>query len=142
MKELVTSFVVPGNPVGKGRARSTKSGHHYTPGKTVNYEETVGYIALQSMMGRQATIKACRIEVDVYQAIPKSASKTIKELMCNGQIRPTIKPDTDNCLKSIKDACNRIVYADDKQVVEDEIRKYYSPVARTQVYIYTWSEVQ
>lgn len=142
MKELVTSFVIQGNPVGKGRAKSTKSGHHYTPEKTRNYEETLGYIALQSMLGQQPTTKACRIEVAVYCSIPASTSAKKREKMLAGFIRPTKKPDTDNCLKAIKDACNRIVYADDSQVVEDEVRKFYSEQARTEIAICTWSEVE
>jgi len=142
MTELVAYFVVEGNPVGKGRARSTRSGLHYTPEKTRNYEDTVGYIALQSMHGKQPTKKACRIEVTVYCAVPASTSNVKRDYMIAGFIRPTKKPDTDNVLKIIKDACNRIVYADDKQIVEDEIRKFYSNDARTEVNIVTWSDVE
>lgn len=141
MIELVTSFVIPGEPVGKGRARSTKTGHHYTPEKTKNYEDTVGYIALQSMMGTPAISKACRVVVNVYCSVPESASKKKRELMLSGAIRPTKTPDTDNILKSVKDAMNRIVYSDDKYVVEDEIKKFYSENPRTEVAVITWSEV-
>jgi Holliday junction resolvase RusA-like endonuclease len=142
MIEPVTSFIIPGEPVGKGRARSTRTGHHYTPEKTRNYEETVGYIALQSMQGSPPTRKACRIEIYVHCAIPKSASKKMAEKMLNGTIRPTKKPDTDNVLKIVKDACNRIVYEDDCQVVEDEVKKFYTKIPDVGVYVNTWSEVE
>lgn len=35
------SFSVPGEPVGKGRPRFTRTGHPYTPGKTESYESLV-----------------------------------------------------------------------------------------------------
>lgn len=142
MMQLVTSFIIPGEPVGKGRARSTRSGHHYTPEKTRNYEETLGYIALQSMLGQQPTTKACRIEITVFCGVPASTSNKKRELMLAGFVRPTKKPDVDNCQKAILDACNRIVYADDKQVVEAEVVKLYATVASIRVYVYTWSEVE
>ena len=139
MKELFVSFYIPGEPVGKGRARSTASGHHYTPEKTRQYEEAVGYIALQAMAGKQPLVQACRIELVVLCGIPKSASKSARQEMMAGNVRPTKKPDTDNCLKAVKDAINRIVYVDDSLVVEDEVKKFYSDTPGTTAYIYTWS---
>ena len=41
MKRDVVKFTVPGNPVGKARPRMTRSGHAYTPDKTVSYENLV-----------------------------------------------------------------------------------------------------
>jgi Holliday junction resolvase RusA-like endonuclease len=138
MKQLFVSFFIPGEPVGKGRARSTMSGHHYTPEKTRQYEETVGYIALQAMAGKQPLAEACRIELVVLCGIPKSASILVHKKMLEGVIRPTKKPDTDNALKCVKDAINRIVYTDDCLVVEDEVKKFYSDTPGTTAYIYTW----
>ncbi len=38
-------FTIPGTPVGKGRARSTRSGRHYTPEATRAYESQVAWLA-------------------------------------------------------------------------------------------------
>lgn len=37
--------------------------------------------------------------------------------MIDGKIYPLVKPDIDNCIKSIMDALNGVAYKDDKQVV-------------------------
>ena len=46
-------FTIPGEPTGKGRPRMTRTGHTYTPEKTVNYE------ALVKMAYKQASNGAC-----------------------------------------------------------------------------------
>ncbi|WP_268602553.1 RusA family crossover junction endodeoxyribonuclease, partial [Escherichia coli] len=38
---------------------------------------------------------------------------------------PTVKPDSDNVEKAIKDGCNGVVYRDDVQVVDDGKTKVY-----------------
>ena len=48
--------------------------------------------------------------------IPKYASKKTKELMINGYIFPTKKPDGDNIIKAILDALNGVAYRDDSQI--------------------------
>lgn len=40
--------------------------------------------------------------------------------------RPKKKPDSDNCLKAIADSLNEIAYKDDVQLLETEIKKYYT----------------
>lgn len=45
-----------------------------------------------------------------------------------GHIVPTVKPDSDNAEKAIKDGCNGVVYRDDVQVVKDSKEKVYGPV--------------
>ena len=50
-------------------------------------------------------------------------------------IRPTTKPDNDNILKIVADSLNQIAYKDDAQVVDAQIRKFYSRRPRVAVVI-------
>lgn len=47
----------------------------------------------------------------------------------------TQKPDADNLLKLVLDACNGVVYADDAQVARMSIAKRWAAEARTEVFI-------
>jgi len=53
--------------------------------------------------------------------------------MLMGFARPKKKPDCDNIAKIICDALNGIVYHDDSQVVDLEIRKYYSDEPKVKI---------
>ena len=48
--------------------------------------------------------------------IPKYVSRKTKELMLNGRLFPTKKPDADNIIKVILDALNGLAYRDDTQI--------------------------
>jgi len=128
-------FTIPGNPVGKGRARSTASGIHYTPEKTRNYEAFVKMLAVEAMKGRTPIEGACVALIGVDYPIPKSTSKKIAEKMVKGFVRPTKKPDIDNIVKAIFDSCNGVVFLDDSQVVDVHVFKAYSETAKTFVSI-------
>lgn len=134
----LNNFVVYGEPVAKGRPRMTKSGHAFTPERTVNYENFVKwtYAAYENRVtfDDEAQIRAC---MRFYFPIPKSTSKKNKELMRSGKIRPTKKPDVDNCVKAILDALNGLAYHDDSQVVEVEALKFYSEEPRVEIQLTT-----
>ena len=74
-------------------------------------------------------------EIDVDFLIPKSFSKSKKELAAAGIIRPTVKPDCDNIAKNINDALNGIAFSDDKQIVSLTIRKWYSDSEKVKIRI-------
>ena len=57
------------------------------------------------------------------------------ELMEKGEIRPTIKPDLDNCVKIVADSLNGIAYKDDSQIVSVVADKYYSDTPRLELRI-------
>lgn len=71
----------------------------------------------------------------MYVEIPQSKSKKQKEKMITGEIKPVVKPDVDNVAKSILDALNGIVYVDDKQIIELDIKKIYAETSWTEVKI-------
>lgn len=55
--------------------------------------------------------------------------------MLEGVIRPTKKPDIDNVCKIVLDSLNGIAYHDDTQVVDCQVRKFYSENPRVVVTI-------
>ena len=99
----------------------------YTPYKTREYEEMIKTIySLQVGHKRFPDDAEILLEVIACFAVPKSASKTKRELMLNGGILPRKKPDYDNIAKIITDALNGVAYKDDSQIVWADIRKKYA----------------
>ena len=125
-------FTIPGEPKAKARPRVTKSGHAYTPDKTIEFENWVKLCYQESCdeVFHDGEIMA---SIVCYFRIPESKSKKKQFDMESGIIRPTKKPDLDNLAKSVLDALNGLAYSDDSQIVGLEINKYYSLTPRTEV---------
>jgi Holliday junction resolvase RusA-like endonuclease len=130
----VISLTVPGEPVGKARARVTKFGT-FTPTKTVNYETLVRELFAIHYPHWQPETEPLRMDLRAYYTIPKSASKKRMRDMAANKVRPMKKPDADNLVKIIADACNGLAYHDDAQIVEVSCSKWYSPVPRVEIKI-------
>lgn len=133
------SFMVPGEPVAKGRprfsVRKSKDGGAYvsvrTPDKTVIYENQVKLEYREQTGGFKFPDDAMlEITIEAYFSIPKSAGKKKRAAMLTGEIRPTKRPDADNVLKSVADSLNGIAYRDDSQIVRAVIDKYYDTAPR------------
>lgn len=131
---MKAEFTVPGEVCAKGRPRFVNRGRFvqtYTPDKTVNYENLVRLSFMQA--GCEKLSGAIKAEIKVFMQIPKSESMKKKAAMMAGQIRPTKKPDADNCTKSVLDALNKIAFDDDSQIVELHVNKYYSENPRVTI---------
>lgn len=129
----VVTFVVPGTPVGKGRPRFARQGSFvrtFTPEKTASYENLVKVKAEEAMQGRQLFEGAVAVEIALFVTPPASWSQKKQREALAGTVFPTSKPDVDNVLKGIMDACNEIVFKDDKQAVDVVVRKRYAETAR------------
>lgn len=120
---------VIGDITGKARPRmNTCTGIAYTPTKTKYYEYLVKK-AFQDKYGGIDLIPgniAVKVTIVAYFGVPKSTSNNKAEQMLSYLIRPTKKPDIDNITKIVLDAMNKFVIYDDTQVVELEVKKYYS----------------
>ena len=68
------------------------------------------------------------LKIFVYMKVPESFSAKKRDLALNGYLRPDKKPDFDNISKNICDAMNKIVYSDDKAIVDAEVHKLYAEV--------------
>lgn len=127
---------IPGEPKGKGRARSRYIQPHgrpgfvvnYTPTATRSYEGEIKFFAQQEMKG-SAPIEATplKVSVDAIFSVPQSWSNKKRERALCGLIRPTGKPDADNILKTL-DSLNKVVWRDDSQIVDARIRKLYGVI--------------
>lgn len=133
---MKVTFTILGEPVGKGRHRTTKTGRTYTPAKTANYENLVA-VEYQRQCGKRYFEKDVPLDMRItaYLQIPASASKKKQQLMLEKKIRPTKKPDFDNIGKIISDALLKVAFHDDTQVVDAQIRKFYSDRPRVVVTI-------
>ena len=136
---MKVKFTVPGEPQGKGRPRFRRAGNYvqtYTPDKTASYENLIK-LEYQRQCGKKFFDKNTPVDVRItaYYDIPKSTSKKKTQLMLDRKIRPTKKPDSDNVAKLICDSINGIAYHDDVQVVDMQVRKFYSDRPRVVVTI-------
>ncbi len=138
-------FTVPGEPEGKGRPRfstgfSNKKGRSFvrvhTPAKTANYENLVK-LEYEAESGGYMFPDEAMLDMRIiaYYGVPKSDSRKKRALKLKGEIRPTKKPDADNVVKSVADALNGVAYRDDTQIVDCQIRKFYSENPRVEVRI-------
>jgi Holliday junction resolvase RusA-like endonuclease len=128
-------FWISGKPQGKERPRFTRQGHTYTPKKTRSYENTVITTFLRNFRKNGVKFptfdgdKQVSVELIAYYEIPKSWSKKKRAAAIEGMLRPTVKPDTDNIAKIVLDSLNGLAYADDKQVVDCRVSKWYGDTA-------------
>lgn len=127
-------FSVDGEPVPKGRPRFTRWGKPYTPEKTRTAEQAF-YWAAYPYKPAQPWEGAVAIEIHFYRSIPRGTSKANFEAAEKGHIRPTTKPDVDNCVKLVMDTLNKLFYKDDNQVISLNASKYYGLKPHTQVFI-------
>jgi Holliday junction resolvase RusA-like endonuclease len=125
---MIVTFVVPGQPQGKGRARVGRIAGHarmFTPEKTLAYEGLVAHQA-SIAMGRFPLFEGpCSVSMDIVCQIPASWSVKKQTQAIVGAIRPITKPDVDNVEKAIFDGCNGVVWKDDVQVVDVRKSKRY-----------------
>jgi len=125
---FIVNFEIPGDPVPKGRPRFARRGtfvQTYTDSKTLEYETLVGFKARQAIGASEPLKGHLTVFLYLRYAVPASYSKKRTEACLNGLEYPK-RVDLDNCYKSITDAMNGIVYADDSQIVEAHIMKCYS----------------
>lgn len=125
------SFVVPGEPMGKGRPRvSTIAGRArmFTPAKTANYEGLIATVGSTAMAGRELIAGPVMVEMNIVLPVPPSWSKKKQAAALAGDVMPTKKPDADNVVKAIFDGLNAVVWKDDVQVVDAFVRKRFGPV--------------
>src|SRR6186713_3014571 len=101
----IVQFTVTGRPLAKGRVRFTKSGHAFTPDRTVNFEGKLALAAQQAMNGRPPVEGAVAVTLEVLLPVAVSWPAKKREAALNGQLRPTGRPDLDNFAKML-DALN------------------------------------
>lgn len=135
-------FVVPGEPVGKGRPRAFRFGagvRMFTPEKTARYENMVALAARQAMQSRAPMDGPVVLDLVLITVPPSSWSVKKRAAALAGEFPPATKPDWDNVGKAICDAMNGIVFVDDKQVADAHVSKRYGHVPEARVSVREWS---
>lgn len=132
----VLAFVVPGDPVGKGRPRFARVGKAvkaYTPAATKSYETAVALLA-RTGLGRRGPLQGpLAVRIDAWCPIPSSWSRRKHARALDEQLMPTTKPDIDNVAKAVLDALNGTAFADDSQIVDLTCTKRYGAQPHVQV---------
>lgn len=132
-----------GDPVAKGRPRfsvgRTRGGRQfvniYTPAKTRAYERAMAWAGKVAMAGQKPLLGPLKVTVTAFFAVPASWPAKKRDAALAGVIRPTGKPDVENCCKSATDGLNGIVYRDDAQIVDQRGIKLYAELPRIKVEI-------
>ena len=131
MREI--TFVIEGDPRGKGRPRfAARTRHAYTPAETREYEHDVRVLAKAALREFNAVHDekwnlAGAIEVDILALfhIPSSWTRAKKRAAMRGEIEPTKKPDIDNIEKIVLDGMKAILVGDDSFVTRLACSKQY-----------------
>lgn len=120
-------FNIPVSPVAKGRARSTKSGVHFTPAKTRKAEQDVRFFVSQHW--KQEPMKGpLKLSVEFIFLRPSSVSEKKRPLH-------VVKPDCSNLLKLVEDSLNTLLWHDDSQIVSVTCEKKYGPISFIRLYV-------
>ena len=135
---FVVTFIVYGEPQGKGRPRFVRRGNHistYTPQKTKTYEDEIRMMAKAAMGASGPLDTPMTVAIYIRVGIPASYSKQKRKDALAGIIKPMKKPDLDNVAKCFLDSMNEIVYLDDKQVVNLHVTKVYAETPAVEVMV-------
>ena len=133
---MIYEFEIPGPVTGKGRPRiNTYTCRAYTPNKTKEYEELAKQYFILKYPRHIPIEGRVKVSIIAYFKIPKGTNKKNEELMLNGIISPTKKPDIDNIEKIVLDAMNSLAFKDDNQITKLEIEKVYSEEEKVYVKI-------
>ena len=118
---MLVQLEFPGELSGKGRPRLGR-GVVYTPGKTRKAERDLGWLARAAMGRRRPSKAAIGLSIVIYRNFPKSWPAARRRQA----VHATGKPDLDNIAKLVGDAFNSIVWADDSQIVELGISRFFT----------------
>ena len=135
---FMLTYIVYGEPVGKGRPRFARRGKFtstYTPQKTKTYEDEIRMMAKAAMGASEPLDTPMTVAIYIRVGIPASYSKQKRKDALEGIIKPMKKPDLDNVAKCFLDSMNEIVYLDDKQVVNLHVTKVYAETPAVEVMV-------
>jgi crossover junction endodeoxyribonuclease RusA len=101
----VISFVVPGKPVPKARARVMRGGWSFTPKKTLDYENLIKLVGISRRNALKVSISGGSFSIKV---------------ICYGARK---NGDVDNYLKSYMDALQGVFWVNDCQIIDAHVLK-------------------
>lgn len=123
-------------PQQQERPRATGRGRFirvYDPPKTAKFKRELKQLAMLEMQGRTKYEKAISVTIRFYRKVQKSISKKEHVRRTKGNVRPIVKPDLDNYVKSTLDALNGVIWTDDATIVELNTSKWYADDPRIEI---------
>jgi len=135
---FMVTYIVYGEPVGKGRPRFARRGTFvstYTPQKTKTYEDEIRMMATAAMGSSEPLDTPVTVAIYIRVGIPASYSKQKRKDALSGVLKPTKKPDLDNVAKCHLDAMKGIIILDDKLVVNLHVTKVYAETPAVEVMV-------
>lgn len=134
-------FTIPGKVVPKQSTRFYNG--HCVPQKRVkDYANKVKAVYMAEYPYQKivwANKEPLEAVVNIYMAVPKHTSKKKRDHMIVYE-RPCKTPDVDNCGKSVLDALQGIVFANDCHIVSLTVSKYWSEEDSVEVLIREWKK--
>lgn len=128
-------MTIKGEPVAAPRPRFSRWGTYNTPKytkyKTSIEEQYRAEFNDEQLFDRGEPLKA---ELHFYRSIQKSISKKEHERRAIHEVKPAIKSDLDNYIKSVFDGL-KCAWFDDGQIVEINATKDYDEQPRVEVTI-------
>jgi Holliday junction resolvase RusA-like endonuclease len=124
------TYEIIGTPI--AWKRSGQNGkRHYDP--QIKEKETLQKIIRIGNKGLHTVSNGLLVIYEFHMPIPKSWSNT-RRLKAIGQPH-VFTPDTDNLVKFVNDALNKVAWNDDAQIHEVYAKKFYSEIPRTVITI-------
>ncbi len=88
----------------------SRSKQTFNPARYEQYKDALGYYARLAMKGHEPFTGEIKLHADFYRPKPKPRKGKPEQVSFVG--------DVDNYLKAVMDALSKIVYLDDRQVVQ------------------------
>lgn len=128
----IIKLTIDGEPVAASRPRVTRKGWAYTPAKYEAYKQRIKF-EIQSQYHGEVLTKAVAVKVVFYRSVQKSVSKVERERRLTNEHPPVMKPDIDNLFKAVTDACTGVIWYDDNQIVDVNMKKRYAEKPRVEM---------
>jgi Holliday junction resolvase RusA-like endonuclease len=127
-----------GPPFGKAQKFHAPNGGIFNSSKAAfSREEQLRRRAEALMNGRSPTSQPLIVTIECRFPLLDSWSQKMRRAALAGVVRPDKKPDWDNIGK-LCDCLNKVVWMDDKQIVEGRVIKIYSEHPGLTIIIQTW----
>ncbi|MYZ80006.1 RusA family crossover junction endodeoxyribonuclease [Ligilactobacillus salivarius] len=123
-------------PQQQERPRATGRGRFirvYDPPKTAKFKRELKQLAVDKMQGKDKFDSAISVTIRFFRKVQKSISRKEHARRTQGHVRPIVKPDLDNYIKSTLDALNDVIWTDDATIVELNTSKWYADDPRIEI---------
>ena len=119
---------IPGEPVGQGRPRFTKSGHAYKDKKSASYENLIALAFREKYPDWKAVEDPVRVYIRAtYPTVPSWSKRKKLMTWLRWSTPKTTTPDLDNLIKAALDGLSRgDLWKNDSQVVYVDALKIHS----------------